>query len=727
MQDIYVNTITWLARPDRNFYFAVHKSTFGYDESTDNFPAFSDAFELWIVGYSLTDVQNSLSSLSFGGAFNTFPGLSPLTPVSPSSLIQDAPLLVRIPFTVQFSQASTGSFPSSGSTAQLLLSASIVINGAEYGAEAVFELTPGADPFFVKDEVFYLSQDLNVFTVTPGITNSPISIDGAPVTFTTSDPTTQNDTDAQNYIVQLLNNMNSSSLVTIAPNGNPFANFPSQLLTSGDSSVTPTSPNPNPFAPPYINYNFAVARVRLMEPSNSPQPQVKVFFRLFVTQTTDTDYDFNTSYFSTLDAAGFPNTPLPAPDGETQPFFAVSSAADYALNGSNNRSIPVGGAGTSAYFGCYLNVYDPSINLKQYGTHHCIVGQIAYDNAPIVNSNGVTVGPENCDKLAQRNIQVTFSGNPGSSASRTIPQTFDARPSPPLSIAGGQLMDYPDELLIDWGNVPAGSTASIYWPQVQGIDIIRLARRMYGSEEFSLADPNTLQCAIKRGVTHVPIPSGINQQIAGLLTVTLAPGVVKGQEFNILVRRVSSRQASDSVIAAAPQTQARGRGRTQTNWRYVVGTFQVKIPVATEGDLLGAEENTYAIMSWRLSQLSPSSRWFLVLQRYVSLLGERVAGMGGDPSTITPSPNGAGASSPRPTATKIEEFTGKVAGVIYDRFGDFEGFLLITEAGREHRFEAREPELEELVRFAWIDRVVISVVVDRHTLTRPISIVLRRH
>ena len=47
------------------------------------------------------------------------------------------------------------------------------------------------------------------------------------------------------------------------------------------------------------------------------------------------------------------------------------------------------------------------------GTHHCLVAEIAYDDAPIVNANGVTMSPENSDKLAQRNLQVTHSDNPG--------------------------------------------------------------------------------------------------------------------------------------------------------------------------------------------------------------------------------------------------------------------------------------------------------------------------
>ena len=43
---------------------------------------------------------------------------------------------------------------------------------------------------------------------------------------------------------------------------------------------------------------------------------------------------------------------------------------------------------------------------------------------------------------------------------------------------------------------------------------------------------------------------------------------------------------------------------------------------------------------------------------------------------------------------------GKVTGLIFDRFGDFEGFWLDTEDGRRH-FRSREKEVEELMRTAW--------------------------
>jgi hypothetical protein len=103
--------------------------------------------------------------------------------------------------------------------------------------------------------------------------------------------------------------------------------------------------------------------------------------------------------------------------------------------------------------------------------------------------------------------------------------------------------------------------------------------------------------------------------------------------------------------------------------------------------------------------------------------------MGGNPGVIAPSPYG---NIPVPVTVapvhhrREHGETGKVEGLIYDRFGDFEGFLLETEAGHEHRFRSREAEIEELVRFAWRDRIVITVLTEPRDQARPASIILRR-
>jgi hypothetical protein len=64
--------------------------------------------------------------------------------------------------------------------------------------------------------------------------------------------------------------------------------------------------------------------------------------------------------------------------------------------------------------------------------------------------------------------------------------------------------------------------------------------------------------------------------------------------------------------------------------------------------------------------------------------------MGGDPSKIPSSPNGYQLpSGPSPIPGKghgEHSHTGKVIRLRYDRFGDFEGFTLLSKDGQEHSF-----------------------------------------
>ena len=95
------------------------------------------------------------------------------------------------------------------------------------------------------------------------------------------------------------------------------------------------------------------------------------------------------------------------------PFFTTGNAPnlndpnnpEYGTNGINNKTIlTLAGDQVWVYYGCFLNVYDPAnvingqpVQTLLNGTHHCLVAQIAYDGAPIVNANGVTESPENSD------------------------------------------------------------------------------------------------------------------------------------------------------------------------------------------------------------------------------------------------------------------------------------------------------------------------------------------
>lgn len=728
--------------------FWVDKNTFGKDEVQDVINTGAGLWQkaFWVVveGFS----KNSFTSLHVTVPVPTGP-FANLTGVTISQnpdidyengADPSAQQRIRIPFDITFTTASLGDFPLSGSQTYEL-DASIATDGnkvAGSDTSTQFELVAGADPYFTnidpaQNNVYYLSQDLRVFTAVPGQNQTPVA--GGP-TFSTDSIA-----GAFNYVQQLLTWLNDPNNHFTDGTNDPFASgvIPQQSgAFQGDSSVTPLTIDITTGFPPgihiYNNYNFALARVRLRGTAGpaGAANNARVFFRLWSTETADTDYQIGSTYPSTPDAAGQPGSPLVGTNHHTLPFFATGNLAsntDYGTGGANIRNIqiPTGNDSIWAYYGCFLNLYDlnnvidgRAVQAWLNGTHHCIVAQIAYDGAPIISGTS----PETSDKLAQRNLQITLSDNPGPAATHRIPQTFDIRPSAPAAPDGS--FAFPDELMIDWGAIPPGSVASIYWPQVLASDVLALASQLYSSQTLSAADAHTIQCKITGGVTYIPIPTGAGENFAGLFTVDLPASIVTGQEFNIVVRRVGTRFPPPIIEIAAKAAQRKmkaGLLPPSGSWRYVIGTFQVKIPVSTAEAMLLPEENTLAIMKWRQQQMSPGDRWYPVLQRYIGYLAGRVDGLGGNSSTIEPSPWGV---QPGPVIEHRHEVTGKVIGVIYDRFGDFDGFLLRDEHGEERLFHSRESEIEELIRFAWQQRVVITVITTPRPPHWPLSIILRR-
>ena len=637
---------------------------------------------------------------------------------------------IRIAFDITFTNGSIAAFPGTGIDPYVLeLDAQITANGKPLKGgicRTIFELTAGADPYFTnidpaQNNVFWLSQDLRVFAATPG--KYPVPVAGGP-TFGGD-----NTAGAFSYIGNLIEYLNANFA---DPSGtDPFATLlPGQSgALSGDSSITPVSVDFNfPHFAIYNNYNFAVARVRLRGLANDVANNVKLFFRLWSSQTADTDFQPTTTYPSTK-IGGHPSAPLLGADNRTIPFFAsgnLGANSDYGAGGANNRDIALDiGDAKWAYYGCFLNIYDQGnivagqpVQALLAGTHHCIVAEIAYDDAPILNSSAVILSPENSDKLAQRNLQITSSDNPGAAASHRIPQTFDVRASAPLAETEGSLLDYPDELMIDWGNTPVGAVANIYWPQVNAADVLAMAARLYSSNPLSAADSHTIACAVTGGVTYVPIPPGSGENFAGLLTIDLPTTVVAGQEFNVIVRRVTSHRGFQTVrkpgglLDARPDTDIPGgpddddfpkqqptrvSNRREINWRCVIGTFQVRIPVGTAATILGPERSTLAIFKWRLEQMSPANRWYPVLERYILYVGARIRDLGGDPAAIPASPLGYWEAPPEQGKPDGDSFDGRIVEVLFDCGGRIEGFVLADCCDRPLRFTVCDRGLEDLI------------------------------
>jgi hypothetical protein len=597
---------------------------------------------------------------------------------------------------------------------------------------AEIEFVTQADPYMQSGQTWWLSNDMRVFAVTP----ATLGAMQAPLQYST----TLYGSNPNDYIAALLDELNTN--FTDPTN----LNTPFNAIPAGEDQsalmLSQNDTNGNPV------FNFGLARLHLQGDMAS---NVRTFFRLFISSSPDTDFDSTTTFRSLpqtnssgnilgtlIPLLGFPTTDMTS----TIPFFAaprIDSTVDSMTTQSDASNVqaipsptipnpPAPSSEVYAYFGCWLDINQPTAQFPLnpsaastqngpwmpseilpipaiiMGNHACLVAEVSYDPDPIAaGANAAT-----SDKIGQRNLFWSGSDNPGPADAHRVPTLFDIRPT----IATSPISALPDELMIEWGNTPIGSRATIYWPAVNADHVLELANRFYGARRLTKIDNDTIQC-ISGSVTYIPIPPGTGPKLAGLLTLDLPQTVRTGEEFNVLVRRLSSR----SIGKSANVTDAR-------KWRYVVGAFQIRIPVSTSSALLPTEESILAVYKWKIEQIPAGNRWLPVLKRYIQQVSGRVNGFGGNAGSVQSSQTGG--ATIVPTRGKLCEYTGKVTGIIFDRFGDFEGFLLRTEAGNEMSFAAREREIEERVREAWMDRMVISVFVESCDPRCPVLIILRR-
>jgi hypothetical protein len=525
-------------------------------------------------------------------------------------------------------------------------------------------------------------------------------------------------------------------------------------------------------------YNFAVARVHyrgLLNPAN----HVRVFFRLFAANSTATDFHSDTTY--RRDPAAYPVpaaqwgqhiTPTPGVHGGeyvTIPCFAAprqpadqagapNSLPAFQQDTANDKTIAAtGGPVHDVYYGSFLDInqstgvypsggtvpagnpdgpwpsgsgvmLEPVSAAFIRGEHQCLMAEIAFDPVPI--SPGTQ--PWNSDKLAQRNLSWSTVANPGLDLSRRALETFEVRPTP----AAFGPNDTPDEIVIEWNDLPGGEQAELYLPAVDADAVLARASALYPTHRLTRVDTNTIGCATG-GVTYIPLPpeSGDGANFAGLMSIGLPAGIRRGQLYHVVVRQLTN---AGAVIQKSPHLTAAAEGNRDTiRWRRVLGTFQINIPVSTKELMLETEELRYSIFQWIAATIPHRSRWHKVFLRYVGLLGMRLKELGGDPAQIKPSQNGydglpwggpRGRGQVHGPALRYErgELTGKIEGIIYDHFGDFAGFILELMNGEELRYESREREIEKLVREAWADRIVITVVPEPHDRDSVRTVILRR-
>jgi hypothetical protein len=684
-------------------------------------------------------------------------GPLPIVPTDPT-FAQD-PQTFLYPYTISFASSAAFDALLLDQFVIITLNASFTVGQITRTASANIELVAGQDPYFEDvnlshpaDFPFWLSFDLRFFKMT--VPSSPPNQTALRFGATM----TTNPADAPGFIANVIANLTAGGG---SAGGESFELGLSQGEEASALEFLQQDAGGN-----WV-FNFAVARVRLK--GNTPgakAEKVRVFFRLFNAQTTASDYNTNTTYrfhsdgvFNgvTVPLLGVQNDQNGQPEYVTIPCFAVprvnlSGPADMKNQPEDTPNAytidVVPGAEVDSFFGCWLDINRPEqkflaqsppagnfdgpfggtlFSLNEVITrapHQCLIAEIRFDDTPV--PSGATSATS--DKLAQRNIAWIDGPNPGAVMSRRMPHPFEIRASSPKAAA-------PDELMILWGNAPQGTTASIYMPTLDAAEIVGLAESFFGTTRLTVLDPHTIQCPVG-GATFVPIPRGTVRH-AGLLTVDLPTGIKRGEIFNVTVRQIAEATATSRPLPPPPVISApAAAGAAQTelrsfSWRRLLGAFQVTMVISTKELLLRREERLYAWLLWIQKAIPPKNRWYPVFLRYVDLIGGRVTGFGGDPNQILPSPTGDVPHRKHHHGDEDEhrrrhQLTGKVMGLIYDRFGDFEGFLLLTEHGREHSFHAREHEVEDVVDRAWRERILITVFVERHDPSRPVSIILHR-
>lgn len=808
------------ARLAKTCTLQIQNSTFGKDELTSmglpaNFPAAfwvaMDGFfpsELGIdatdnltnppnppvVSFSVDPPSNTPTIVNALQAQLQIPAFS--GPVFTTALPPpNAPQRILYPFNITF----TGTDGFVNQTEFLTLTATITVNGKQYTASAPLELTKAANPFVVDADAgnqftSWLSTDLRVFTVDD---NDPLF--GVKVSdfYPSNPPTPQGiSTAATTYISTVIHNLTQTG---VSGTGD-FDHSLNEFEDVGISRLEYLPTNPRSGKPAF---NFAICRVRIRgtTPPMPPPPfttqaqNCRVFFRAFQAQTTASTYNTSTTYRSTpigtpditprVPLLGVQTDSMGHEEFVTIPFFAVDRVN---LNGPANLTTqspdtpnvqtisPVTGQEIDTYYGCWLDINQPTLLFPQFakpgdfdnttgyfnttgfatqtinaaftrGQHQCLIAEIAFDDVPIPPN----VDTSTSDKLAQRNLAYIDGPNPGVADSRRMPHTFQVQ-------ATSARAKHVDEMMIAWGNTPRGSTASIYLPGVSAKEIISLADSLYPMHGMTIQDAHTI-LAPWGPLTFVPIPKDTGL-LAGLMTVNLPLGVKRGEVYNIVVRQITDAQkykpghsgntvtniSEDRTVAvkaprkAAPLKNQAPKARRSfaqeidsgyLKWRRVLGAFQMTITISTKQELLLPEEHQLALFRWIADETLPQSRWYPVMQRYVEQLAGRVAGFGGDPGKILPSPTGNVPGTGRRhhegdgDEHEHHEVTGKVNGLVFDHFGDFEAFILETELGEFKRFFSRERRVLEIVQEALEDRNWVTVVSEpkRHNEVR--AIILR--
>lgn len=817
---VYLNIVDWLARPRRGLQLILDRSTFSQAEAGAN-PVFDPAIMVIVDGLKPNQFPaGGITSLA-PGAFQSAwaPSVTPSDPtgftIEPTKVESDDPTLSdrlqRFTFTYRVVLGATA-FGFAGNFKNIPVTASLATpaTSTPLTASATVQLVKSANPFMLdladNNTTAWLSSDVRVFPLVAGASRFGFSL-----------PYNASRDDALAFLTDVLGSMDAGAFESLSMDEeasalSPFPTGTLKLLGLFDISQPV--------------YNFAIARVRLPAAGASAN-DVRVFFRLFTTQTTGS-VTYNESPPGTplegyRKTTGATPIDLPGIDATGNQWLSFPMFQAPRVTPPEAQTDPINlkgplAPGSDTFFGALIdsNFGDPylpmgpggagAVNLPTLlmGEHQCLIAQIEFAGTPIPNG----ADPYTSDKLSQRNIALSAIANPGLDASRMALHTFEIAAAPnPISAERP-----PDELLFDWRREPPdGTEVEIYIAEWNARDVIELADHLYARHEIRFVDEHTVAVP-GGGARYVPIPKSHARQ-TGVISANFPLGVKKGQRFDLSVRQVTTRWRSVDAgpkvqkisreeaarllaslkIATRPVTRgakakaaALPRGvfdlgknkvlvtnltvfddsgdhalviqhpsakqiesaRQQSwSWRQTVGAFQLGIPVSVNDDMLVHYLRLLSVMRWRAETLRPKHRWYSAFRRYVEMIALKVRALGGDPWAVPPTPGGiidlpglgvkppivggapaqgdngdgffepghddwlGGTDGLEPAGkAHAAAWSGKVGGLLFNHFGDFEGFVLETYGGGHIRFFSQEAAILEIARTAWLERYVVTVL-----------------
>ena len=484
------------------------------------------------------------------------------------------------------------------------------------------------------DNPYWLSTDTRVFRITQGASLAGV----------------QQQADPFGFITGLVGAMNA------LPNDN---NHPFLTQLSADENASQLELSPTIGMTPVFNY--AVAKVRYR--GNVPAQNASVFFRAFKTMVSALDYD-HTSALSTTgnyrrsgDTAGsVPLLGIQSNEIASIPFFAAARVPNMTaqIDDPINTQISFLGNGQEEvrYCGAWLDINDignprfpqnpvadpggpngpftgalQTIQQLVTGLHYCMVAEIFFwPPGTIADPIPVNATPASSDRLAQRNLSFDSSGNPGWPSTHTVQHTFMVKPS--SAAFDGQFASVSrtgppvgaDELMIQWGDVPRATKATLFFPEVTVDEILALSALRQQPPVLAKVDDHTLSVRVA-DVSFVPLPARRSGNLAGLITLTLPEGIRVGQVFKLSVQQCSG-------IAVRERA------------RKMLGAFQFNIPVVTDPEMLPNAIRTLSILRFIHQTIPASNRWHPIFVRWLDSLAAKVSGLGGDPTKVQPSPTG---------------------------------------------------------------------------------------